>query len=508
MAAQVGTVRRSLKKAEDRWRSLGLVQRRELAMHKVRPTSVSRRAAARTAFSIVVLLMAPARAVGGSEDGDAVVPPSAGDVLQLNVNHLEIQYKTASASGPVDRAELWCISPGESTWRRCMDEGQGGSPMVFEPREDGLYGLYVVLLNGAGASNKTPGPGTRAQRWVRIDRSAPVVQLLELRADERFDLNRELRLRWKTEDDNLGDRPVVLSYRTEQTRSYQPVAKMLTPNGIYRWTVPQGVSGRLEIKITATDRAGNRGRCVADWLRVQGDAIIDTRPRGIMTNAAAWRNDAGDAPTLELGGAQSGTGAMTAQSPTIRLATDSNGPMGWAQAGLSFTEPDALLLTISEAAAKQAREKYELGTWHRLRGEHEVAVLRLREALAIDPEMEAARNDLAGLLILRGDLDAAEQELNQVLASKPRYAPALRSLALVHASKRNYRSAEQCLEKLLLIDPKDAEAWLHIGDVKLFLGDRRAARDAWTRGAAIEAASDETRQRANRRLELYPPAPS
>lgn len=474
-------------------------------MHKVRPTSVSRGAAARTAFSIVALLMAPATAMGGGEHGDAVAPPSAGDVLQLNVNHLEIQYKTASASGAVERTELWYISADEPDWQRSTSERHGGSPLVFEPQKDGLYGLYVVLLNEAGASNAPPGPGTQPQQWVRIDRSAPVVQLLELRPDERFDLNRELRLRWKTEDDNLGDRPVALYYRTEQTRSYQPIAKMLSPTGTYRWTVPQGVSGRLDIKITATDQAGNRGRGVADWLRVQGDSIVDARPRGIMTNSAARSNDAGDAATMELGGCRAGMGTQAAQDPTIRLAADSDGPMVPGQTGPSFTEPDALLQAISEAAGKQAREKYDLGTWHRLRGEHEVAILRLREALAMDPQMAAARTDLAGVLVLRGDLDGAEDELNQVLGDDPRYLPALRSLALVHASRRNYRSAEECLEKLVLIDPMDAEAWLHMGDVKLFLGDRPAARDAWTKAAAIGSATDETRGRASRRLELYPP---
>jgi Flp pilus assembly protein TadD len=128
---------------------------------------------------------------------------------------------------------------------------------------------------------------------------------------------------------------------------------------------------------------------------------------------------------------------------------------------------------------------------------------RFREALKLDPDLSAARNDLAGLLYLEGDYEGAERELQLVLSRDERHRPALKTLALVQATLRNYRSSAESLEKLLVLDAEDAEAWLYLGDVRLFMGQRSAAREAWSKAAAGQAAPEETRQRAQKRLAIY-----
>jgi Flp pilus assembly protein TadD len=166
-------------------------------------------------------------------------------------------------------------------------------------------------------------------------------------------------------------------------------------------------------------------------------------------------------------------------------------------------EPVAGSHPISDEAAFEAKKQYDLGTWHRLRGEDDVALLRYREALQISPEFTAARNDLAALLVLRGQLAEAETEYRRVLTTEAKHRPALKGLALVQAKRGSYRSAHSTLQTLLLIDPNDAETWLHFGDVSMFMGDRPAALEAWTKSRDLESKPTKTKTRAENRLDIY-----
>jgi tetratricopeptide (TPR) repeat protein len=171
--------------------------------------------------------------------------------------------------------------------------------------------------------------------------------------------------------------------------------------------------------------------------------------------------------------------------------------------GIAYPEPGARGKTVDRGAAIEARKRYDLGTWHRIRGEHAEALVKYREALELDPGLTCARNDLAGLLFLTGKHGSAAREFERVLKSDPRHLPALKSLALVQAAQRNYQSSAETLNRLLLIDENDADAWLYLGDVTMFMGDRTAAREYWTRAQTIPNVRADTRERSARRLAIY-----
>ncbi|MCA9256011.1 MAG: tetratricopeptide repeat protein, partial [Phycisphaerales bacterium] len=144
-----------------------------------------------------------------------------------------------------------------------------------------------------------------------------------------------------------------------------------------------------------------------------------------------------------------------------------------------------------------------LATWHRMRGEHEIAIRRYRDALAAHPEYYQARNDLAGTLLALDRIDEASDEYERILEKDERYAPALEGLSLAQIKRRRYRSAHDTLERLLRVRPKDPEAWLHFGDVCMFMGDRRGARDAWRSATECDRAAASLKSRAERRLAIY-----
>jgi len=424
------------------------------------------------------------------------------EVASIASSRVLVGYRAKSNAPRPSKAELWYTRDRGRTWQKSSLASNGPSPLQFDAPEDGLYGLYIILHGDGGASAEPPKPGFAPQRWVRVDTTSPVVQLLRLAPDERFDLNRRVYIRWSVQDDNLPDRPTALHYRTEEGKVFELIADTLPANSSYSWTVPEGIRGRTDIRLSASDRAGNAGRYVADWLRVEGSrATISRSPADGSLETALAAPDESEP--------QANVAPHPPAVANMAVNQVSSGPESPAEALANlpaveaYPEPDAGPEPLPEGAAEEARKKYDLGTWHRLRGDYAVAAARFREALAVNPGLLAARNDLAGVLFLQGDHEGAEKELTEVLTRDPRHRAALKTLALVQVKRRNYRSSSASLEKLVLLDETDAEAWLYLGDVRLFMGERSAARDAWTKAASIETASAETKERAEKRLSLY-----
>ena len=390
------------------------------------------------------------------------------DVEVISSSRVLIGYKVAADADPVTQVELWYSRDRGQTWHKAPQVDKLQNPITFDAPGDGLYGFYIALRS-ARASMPPPKSRDMAHRWVRVDRTVPAVQVLSLSPDDRFDLNREIHIRWVAEDDSFSGRPVSLHYRTGETRSFQPIADSLATDGSYRWTVPEDVSGRVEVKVSATDQAENRGHYVADWLRIEDGKVVHVR------GAIVKKTE----------------GGSISQAPFRSAVTTIH------------SEPDAGRDRVSDRAAIEAKKQYDIGVRHRLRGEYAVAVARYRDALRYDPELVAARNDLAELLLLQNKVEDAEKEFQRILAANPDHRSALKGLAFGQAKRRQYRSAHNTLQKLLSLEPKDAEVWLNFGDVCLFMGDRSLARDAWMKASNLESASAEIKKRARKRLGIY-----
>ncbi len=427
-----------------------------------------------------------AQTSGNSESGAASTsarPPA--DVERVTSSRVHLNYRVKPGGEPIAAVQLFVSTDAGATWTPASTHRGADGPIVFDAPSDGLFAFYL-RFETAKAAAPAPSTGTAAHRWVRVDRTAPMVQLLSIKADKRFDLNREVQLRWRSEDDDPADRPVSIRYRSEQTKSYQLIAEMQPAEGEFRWTVPSNVFGRIEIKLSAVDRAGNRGDHRDDRLTVHDDRA-ELRAASSKANVTSPNDKIGDEPPVE---------AETEDDVNSQDGMFSEWPA-------MASEPDSGGRPVDARAAIEAKKQYDLATWHRLRGDWDVAVVKYREALRHLPEMAAARNDLAAVLCLRGELEASEREYHTLLKHDNRHRSGLKGLALVQAKRRNYRSAHATLQKLLLVDSEDAEAWLSLGDVCLFLGDRTAARTAWTRAEDMATASRELRARARKRLEIY-----
>ncbi len=414
--------------------------------------------------------------------------PSSGATVVESVERVAspivmVNYRLKPGAAPLTGVDLYVTLDRGDSWSKAVLTGPIESPIRFTARRDGLHGLFLVFHTAEG-STAAPSKGTPAQRWVLVDTTAPLIALRGLRPDQHFYLSREVEISWRVEDSDLINRPVTLSFRSEQSKLYKTVAESQPATGSVRWAVPEGVFGRIDLKISAVDRAGNRAEYIDDRLRVSDEEAELSALR------SSNDTDAGFFAGVTTDDSGSESSRDNSQTPELQ--------------GPAFeSEPDQGESVLDTRAAKEAKKQYDLATWHRLRGENEIALSKYREAVRLLPEYHAARNDLAALLCQLRAYDDAETEYLAVLKSDSKHRSALKGLAWVQARKRNYRSAHGTLEKLLLLDPQDAEAWLNFGDVRLFMGDRSAAREAWIKSAAIDAASKEIRGRAEKRLEMY-----
>ena len=427
-----------------------------------------------------------------------VMPAGADDESHIEArwissDRLAIWFQAADGTTHDTRAELWYTTDNGATWQRWGDQSASKTPIDFNAAADGLYGFFIVLKNAAGASSPPPARGTVAQQWIGVDREAPTVQILSLRPDARFDLNREIHIRWKATDAGFADRPVSIHYRCSTRKSYALVADALQPTGEMRWTVPEDVEGKLEIKISSTDQAGNIGRCVGDKLTLLNGKIIQPAPIRQAKPAPPIKSEV---PSEKI----SADTSEPARPAPIKLDPR---PIATSAPTNAREEKAVAVQTATHEAADEANRLYELGSWHRMRGEHELAVARYQESLRLDSDQLAARNDLAGVLCVLKQFKEAEKQFQLVLWKDDSNRVALRGLALVQATQRDYQSAIATLSKLLLLEPTDAEAWLYFGDVELFAGDRIAARQAWRRVESIPDVPEQARQQAQRRLAIY-----
>ncbi len=426
-----------------------------------------------------------------ASQGSEVQPNTSPASPIVKSRTVRVGFQTMDGQAAPTSAELWFTSDHGRTWTKAHDAMLEGQAIRCALPGDGEYGLFLVLHNDAGPSSDAPKPGIAPQTFIRIDATSPEVQLLSLTADPDFAVNREVHLRWRAADAALADRPVAIDWRTEASKTFRRIAEGLPDISAYRWTVPGDVSGRVEIRLTARDRAGNVGQYVSDRLLITADGA---RVRGADDSTAE--------PDLADSRANAKMGIGTNRSPLAQtgpIPADRLAPAG---------EPDAGATRVDVKTSRDAKKRFDLGTYHRLRGEYDLAVVRLREALKLDPNMVDAWHDLGGILLLQGRQEDAERAFKTALAKAPQHVPSLRGLALVQARRGDYNSARRTLDAVLAAAPDDVEGLLAAGDVALFSGDRDAAREAWTRAATHAASDPDARRRAEKRLELYPPRPA
>jgi len=106
---------------------------------------------------------------------------------------------------------------------------------------------------------------------------------------------------------------------------------------------------------------------------------------------------------------------------------------------------------------------HNLGVIAQQRGNHQQAVMRFRQAIALQPDHGPTRLLLgSSLLALRKNAEAA-RELNRAVSLMPREPEARLQLAKAYEASENWIAAVQQLQKLVELVPQNAEYFYQLG---------------------------------------------
>jgi hypothetical protein len=169
----------------------------------------------------------------------------------------QIGYKLQDV-GPsgVAGIELYITQDNGATWYRFGTDDDNQSPVHVEVPRAGTYGFALGVRSGAGLASDPPQNGDAPAIVVIVDQTPPHLDLLNIEQG-RGKNNNKLLIAWKCSDDNLGDRPISLSYSTTGEAPWLAIDSALENSGSYIWTVDPGAVPKFYLRIEARDAAGN-----------------------------------------------------------------------------------------------------------------------------------------------------------------------------------------------------------------------------------------------------------
>ncbi|MBI3759052.1 MAG: tetratricopeptide repeat protein [Deltaproteobacteria bacterium] len=356
------------------------------------------------------------------------------------------------------------MSPdGGTTWRETISRLRAGA-VWFELPGEGRFDCYLVIENESGASNPPPSAGSAPHGTLVVDATAPVLQIQRARIigeDERI-----LRISVTLIEENLGDAGLRLFYRGGKTEAWKDAGTVRVVARMVDWPLPLDLPPVFDIRLIATDLAGNR--CSDEWQQIR----------------LPERRSAAEAPD---------------QDPA-RLAADEVRAVsqpGSASSGAAVAEESIGTLHSAQHLQKQARE-------FRTTGRLPLALARLREARAIRPDDRELANEYAETLLESGDATQAGTVFEEVARLDPNDARAAHGLAAVAFQNGKFEAARIQVRKALDLDPKSVPGWMLLGDIEIRLGRRAEAREIWKNALQIENTEKSLKDRIQHRLDAFP----
>ncbi len=394
-----------------------------------------------------------------------------------------LQFRT-SDSAPVTAAELWLSTDNGRSWQKTAAE-RSGTMLRYCAPADGRYDFFIILRNEAGASADAPVAGTKPTATVVVDRTPPLVQLHAARVEATGEEPPRLTLRCSLVEENLSETGLRLFYRgtDDKERTWRDGGSVTRADGSLSWPLPALSTTTLDIRVVATDLAGN---AATSELR---DVAIPAAGRSPVGGArsAAPADDPNEAVLVAHV-----EPVTVAPAPTNRAAETADRPAALPMPTPLSAENAQQIVRLRSAAGRLAEE-----------GQYSLAAARLEEALRLSPQDSDLLTDLGGTFYRLGQYDDAKQRFAAATQLAPDHTRAVEGLALVAATQKRYPEAREHLQHLLRLVPDSGNDWLRYGDVEHRLGNTAQARAAWERVLQMPAADKDLREKAQRRLDYF-----
>ncbi len=375
-------------------------------------------------------------------------------VAVLPTRTLRIDYEF-DKSAPPEQVGLWVTRDGGGHWRLDQIDDRLSGAFIFAASDDGHYGFQIHRQRGQLVLGR-PEPGQAPQREVIIDTQKPIVRWTAPLGPGAAEgpiaaapakSAPPVELRWEIDEANLLRDSLRLEVRPFGQIQWQLVAADVRDEGRFTWDPAADLRGRVELRLSARDRAGQEGssRLMIDIL----------------------------SPSL----------------PALPTATG------------------RLQVEQAEAAAlDDARRAYDLARVARLQERWEEAEKQLLRAVSLNPDAGHAWSDLGGIYLRDGKVGQAVDAYTRAAELLPESPNALYGLARSQAARKDYEPALKTLAALLAREPGDADAWLLNGDTLWQSGQYEQARQSWLKAMQFGGGSRGNLAAIQKRLELQAPA--
>lgn len=208
--------------------------------------------------------------------------------IMVNKRDFKIGYRVDDV-GPsgVGKVDLFITQDMGRKWYHYGVDSDNQSPFPVTVPEDGVYGFEIRVKNGAGIGDDPPRPGDKPSIVVNVDTTAPTAQLMPAQVGRGASRNKVL-LRWTASDSNLGSAPVLLEYAADAAGPWQKIGDWQANSGRYIWALERGLPGKVYLRITVKDEAGN----VTQTPAVEPLFIDFVRPTARIVDVEAKSPDA------------------------------------------------------------------------------------------------------------------------------------------------------------------------------------------------------------------------
>lgn len=394
----------------------------------------------------------------------------------LNHRAVILAVETANAAD-VDVA-LYVRSPSEPDWRSATFDRLHAHAIRYVAPRDGRYDFFLVLTNHAGQSSPQPEAASRAHAEIVVDTLPPLLQVHGVSRQSAATAQAEqLRIDLTFIEDNAGSQAVRVFYRAADEKTWRDGGALAVNRASGIWRIPADARGQIELNIIATDRAGNRTS--QEVVGVDTGRIIANSKNSAATPRAVERQTS--PPAAEPAPIAEKT-LMPQQNPQTIPIAETNPP-----------DDAALRFASLRAKAKAFVE----------RGEYDLALARVGDALKLQPDDRECRNLAGAAHFWSGRYAKAAEHYRDVLNRDADNVTALEGLALVASTTRDYRTARKLLTRLTELQPEQGQHWLRLGDVSSRLADEAAAVRAWRKAAATPNADEKLRRQVRRRLDVF-----
>ena len=167
--------------------------------------------------------------------------------------HINYQVDEVGPSG-IAGVDLYITEDNGRRWYKYGSDSDAVSPFPVDVPREGKFGFALRARSGAGLSTDPPAPGEPPSLRVVVDQTPPALEFMGVRPGN--EPNR-LTVTWKMQDDNPLPKPISLYAAPESGGPWAPLAEGLENTGSYSWTIDPELPGRLFLRLSARDLAGN-----------------------------------------------------------------------------------------------------------------------------------------------------------------------------------------------------------------------------------------------------------